>query len=151
MLFLSNFTNKIDKKGRVSVPANFRAVIKQQEDFQGIVAYGSFTNDAIAASGMSYVEHLNHTIEDFDPYSEEKDAFATAILGSSYQLNFDCDGRILLTEELINLAKLTDKALFIGKGKSFEIWQPNDFELYAKRARDIAKEKRLALKYNNQR
>ena len=149
MLFLSNFTNKIDKKGRVSVPANFRNLIRQQEEFNGIIAYASFTHDAIAASGMSYMEKLNNTIENLDPYSEEKDAFATAILGGSYQLNFDNDGRILLPAELMDLAKLTDKAIFIGKGKSFEIWQPDNFILYAQKARNIAKEKRSFLKYNN--
>ena len=148
MLFLSTFVNKIDKKGRVSVPANFRSVIRKEE-FQGIIAYGSFINDCIEASGITRISHLSQTIDNLDPYSEERDAFATAILGGSYQLGFDSDGRVMIPEILLDTAHLKDKALFIGKGSTFEIWNPDNFEEYAKKARKIAKEKRAELKFNN--
>jgi MraZ protein len=148
MLFLSTYINKIDKKGRVSVPANFRAVIRKEE-YQGVIAYGSFINDCVEASGISRVNNLNKVIDSLDPFSEERDAFATTILGASSQLPFDSDGRILLSEKLMELASLKDKALFIGKGETFEIWNPDGFEAYAEKARRIAKEKRLSLKFNN--
>lgn len=148
MLFLSTFTNKIDKKGRVSVPANFRSVIRKEE-YQGIIAYGSFVNDCIEASGISRIEHLSYNIDNLDPYSEERDAFATAILGGSHQLGFDSDGRVMLPESLLDLADLKDRALFIGKGATFEIWNPEQFKKYASKARAIAKDKRLVLKFNN--
>lgn len=148
MLFLSTFTNKIDKKGRVSVPANFRSVIRKEE-YQGVIAYNSFINDCIEASGISRIEHLSHNIDNLDPYSEARDAFATAILGGSYQLSFDSDGRVMLPESLLDLAHLKDKALFIGKGATFEIWNPERFKEYASKARSIAKDKRLVLKFNN--
>jgi len=147
MLFLSTFTNKIDKKGRVSIPANFRNVVRKEE-FQGVVAYGSFVNDCIEACSMTRIAELSDTIDSLDPYSEERDAFATAILGGSFQLSFDSDGRVLLPEELLNLAHLHDKALFIGKGKTFEIWNPDNFKDYATKARELALAKRHSLKFN---
>lgn len=147
MLFLSTFTNKIDKKGRVSVPANFRAVIRKEE-YQGIVAYGSFVHNCIEASGVSRIEHLSQNIDNLDPYSEERDAFATVILGGSYQLGFDSDGRVMLPEILLELAGLKERALFIGKGATFEIWNPDKFKEYADKARRIAHQKRLSLKLN---
>ena len=94
---------------------------------------------------MDRIEKLSESIDDLDPFSEERDAFATSILGGSIQLSFDGDGRVLLPEQLITVAKLEDKATFVGKGKTFEIWNPGIFEAYAQNARKLAKEKRGAL------
>ncbi|MBL6621054.1 MAG: cell division/cell wall cluster transcriptional repressor MraZ [Rickettsiales bacterium] len=147
MLFLSTYINKIDKKGRVSVPANFRSIIRKDE-FQGVVAYGSFIHNSIEACNMERIASINETIDSLDPYSEERDAFATAIFGGSYQLAFDNDGRISLPEGLLELASLKDKALFVGKGKTFEIWNPDNFKSYEENARKLALEKRSVLRVN---
>ena len=42
------------------------------------------------------------------------------------QISMDQDGRIILPENLISIADLNDKAIFVGKGKTFEIWQPEN-------------------------
>ncbi len=144
-LFLSTFTNKIDKKGRVSIPAPFRAALGGQE-FHGIIAYGSFVNPCIEACGYDRIAKLSASIESLDPFSEERDAFATTILGGSSQINFDGEGRVLLPETLIEDAGLSDHALFVGKGETFEIWEPKAFESYAATARKLAREQRLKLR-----
>lgn len=147
-LFLSTFTNRIDKKGRVSVPASFRAALKGQE-FHGVVAYPSFINPCVEACGIDRIAQLSENIESLDPFSEERDAFATAILGGSVQLGFDGEGRIMLPEALLSQAEINDQALFVGKGATFEIWQPERFADYAAQARKLALEKRLQLKADN--
>ncbi|MDG1288001.1 MAG: division/cell wall cluster transcriptional repressor MraZ [Rickettsiales bacterium] len=144
-LFLSTFTNKIDKKGRVSIPAPFRSALADQE-FHGIIAYGSFINPCIEACGYDRIAKLSANIETLDPFSEERDAFATTILGGSSQISFDGEGRVLLPETLIADAGLTDHALFVGKGETFEIWEPKAFEAYAEQARKLARAQRLKLR-----
>ncbi len=145
MLFLSTYVNKVDKKGRVSVPAPFRAHLAGQE-FAGIIAYGSFINPCIEACGADRIMKLSRQIETLEPFSEERDAFATAILGGSEQLAFDGEGRVMLPERLLVLAEIKEQALFVGKGETFEIWEPKSFESYAERARTLAREKRLRLR-----
>lgn len=153
MLFLSTFQNKIDKKGRVSVPATFRAALVKAtpkgEDFSGIIAYASFINRCVEACGIGRIQKLSERIEELDPFSEERDAFATTILGGSIQLPFDGEGRVMLTESLISVAGLSDVALFVGKGETFEVWEPKAFEEYALRSRELAREKRLRLRGDN--
>lgn len=144
-LFLSTYINKVDKKGRVSVPASFRNVLAIQP-FSGIIAYGSFVHECIEACGIDRLEQLSQSIDVLDPYSDERDAFATTILGGSVQLAFDSEGRILLPESLIELAHITDKATFVGKGKTFEIWKPETFETYAAEARELAQKQRGQLR-----
>lgn len=144
-LFLSTYTNKIDKKGRVSVPAQFRACLAPEE-FQGIVAYGSFVNPCIEASGISRIERLSNSIDSLDPFSDERDAFATSILGGSFQLPFDGEGRVMFPEELMKLSGIKDEAVFVGKGAAFEIWEPGAFASYAAKAREVASVRRGSLR-----
>ena len=145
MLFLSTYQNKVDKKGRVSVPAPFRAalgkVALKGEEFSGIIAYGSFINRCIEACGIDRIRKLSGRIELLDPFSEERDAFATTILGGSQQLPFDGEGRVMLPEPLIELAGLADMAIFVGKGETFEIWEPRAFDgICCPRPRTCARE-----------
>lgn len=144
-LFLSTYTNKVDKKGRVSVPAPFRAALSGQH-FPGIVAYGSFVHPCIEACGMERIERLSESIDSLDPFSETRDAFATHILGGSVQLAFDGEGRVMLPEALLKKAEIMDQAVFVGKGQTFEIWNPNTFAAYAGKAEKLAKEQRASLR-----
>src|SRR5262245_39208025 len=121
MLFLSTYKNKIDRKGRVSVPSSFRNALLKEE-YPGVIVYESINNKCIEDCSLSHIEQLNDTIDSLDPYSDERDAFATIILGGSVQLSFDSEGRILLPESLIEFALLSECACFVGKGRTFEIW-----------------------------
>ena len=144
-LFLSTFAKKIDKKGRVSVPAQFRASLTE-ESFGGVVVYSSFVNPCIEACGMSRIEKLSGSIDNLDPFSNERDAFATAILGGSSQLQFDSEGRVTLPPELLSSAGIVEDVVFVGKGPTFEIWEPKQFEEYSNKARKLALEKRGSLR-----
>ncbi len=148
MLFLSTYINKVDKKGRVSVPANYRLAL-QKEDFQGIIIYSSFVNECIEACGMGRMERLSQSIDNLDPYSDTRDAFATSILGGSSQLPFDGEGRVILPENLMKDVDITEQAVFVGKGATFEIWNPEKFDKYMLRAKELAKQERAKLRLAN--
>ncbi len=145
MLFLSTYHNRLDKKGRVSVPAPFRAVLAAQH-FNGIVAYASPHYACIEACGMNRIMKINERIEQLDPYSEERDAFATTIFGESVQMSFDTEGRVMLPEKLIAFARLKEQVTIVGKGEVFEMWEPGAFEAHARQARVLVQEKRHRLR-----
>jgi len=144
-LFLSTFINKIDSKGRVSVPAQFRSNLIGNK-FMGVVVYESFTNKSIEGCDLDRISNLSEAIDALDPFCDKRDAFASTILGSAIQLPFDNDGRIILPPKLIEKAEIKDKAVFIGKGKTFEIWQEGNFEEHILKARQKAKTNRNLLK-----
>jgi MraZ protein len=147
-LFLSKFINKIDKKGRVSVPASYRAILSQNKtsDFQGIIVYESFLHVCIEACGLDRIEELHNSIDNLDPFSSERDAFATTILGNSQQLSFDNEGRVIIPKDLLEKSGINEFAAFVGKGSTFEIWNPETLEKYMQDARMYAKENRNLLK-----
>ncbi len=147
-LFLSTFTNKVDAKGRVSVPSQFRASLVN-ENFSGMIVYESFVNDSIEGCDVERIKKISESIDNLEPFSEEREAFATAILGGAMQLAIDSDGRVILPEELLKKAQVKDRAVFVGKGSTFEIWNPEKFTAYMAKAKKDAKEKRNLLKFNN--
>ena len=144
-IFLSKYVNKIDTKGRVSIPASYRAALGQ-ENFSGIIVYPSFKNNCIEACSMSHLEELSRIIQSLDPYSDERDAFETIVLGEAIQLQFDNEGRVTLPSYLTTQIGVTTQACFVGKGLVFEIWHPVNFEKYLKSARLIAQDNRSILK-----
>jgi len=144
-LFLSTTINKVDRKGRVSVPAGFRAVLAEQS-FHGIVAFPSFKHPAIQCGGMEWMEKLGAGVDAYDMFSDEHDTLTAALFANAQQLAFDGEGRILLPEGLIEHASLSEQAAFVGRGPLFEVWNPETFRSYQAEAVRNAAEKGLTLR-----
>ncbi|MBO6782173.1 MAG: division/cell wall cluster transcriptional repressor MraZ [Alphaproteobacteria bacterium] len=144
-LFLSTTINKVDRKGRVSVPAAFRAVLAGQA-FHGIVAFPSFKSPAVQCSGMDRMEQLAAGVDSYDLFSDEHDTLTATLFANAEQLAFDGEGRVLLPESLISHANLSDQAAFVGRGPVFEIWNPEAFEAYQAEAVRQAAEQKLTLR-----
>ncbi len=144
-LFLSTMINKVDRKGRVSVPAAFRSVLSGQA-FHGIVAFPSFKHPAAQCGGMDWMEKLGAGVDAYDMFSDEHDTLTAALFANAQQLAFDGEGRIMLPENLIAHAGLTDRAAFVGRGPQFEIWNPDTFADYQADAVRQAAEKGLTLR-----
>lgn len=133
--FLSTFVNKVDRKGRVSVPAPFRAALSA-DSYQGIIAYPSMTDKALDGFGRSMLEELNRrqldkTMSDGDfeqALLGRRNSVVDTIMALAHELPFDGEGRIVLPGDLINAAEITDRATFVGRGSRFQIWSPDLFE-----------------------
>ncbi len=144
--FVSTFTNKIDAKGRVSVPASFRAVLDRDGyragDAVGIYVYPSLDAPALDCGGEKLVAKVDALLSDLPDYSDERDELSVALYGDSRTLSIDGDGRIVLPEEFREHAGLAGKATFVGLGDKFQIWEPGRFEERRKRAREKVQEHR---------
>ena len=147
-MFLSSYENKVDKKGRVSVPATFRSHLSSM-GFNGFISYPSFNHPALEACSQDRIEKLSSTIDSLNPFEEKRDYFATSILSESINLQFDTEGRISLTKKLLDHAKIKSNILFIGLGKTFQIWEPKNFERFKVVARKKAYQNRSNLKWDN--
>ncbi len=143
-LFLSTYTNKVDVKGRVSVPASFRSTLANQ-DFQGIVLLPSNKFAALEGFGIDMMHELSARLDRFDLFSDTQDDLAAVIFGQATQLAFDDTGRIGLPKELLAHANITDNALFVGLGNKFQIWEPKAFAARREEAMQQVQNKKLTL------
>jgi MraZ protein len=143
-LFIDTFVNRIDRKGRVSVPATFRVALEGQS-FRGIVAFPAFRYPALQCAGMDFMERLNAGVNTIDLFSSAHDDLSAVLFADAKQLAFDGEGRVVLPGKLIEHAKLGDLAAFVGRGQAFEIWRPEEFDKAKATARQRALEKGLTV------
>ena len=148
-MFLSSYENKLDKKGRVSVPASFRSYLSNL-GYNGVICYPSFNNQSIESCSQDRIEKLSNTIDSLNPFEEKRDFFATSILSESISLQFDSEGRISLSSKLLKHAKIKNNMLFVGQGKTFQIWEPTTFEKFRVNAKRKSNIHRANLKWEKQ-
>ncbi len=122
-LFLATHINKLDKKGRVSVPAAWRPALIQAE-FAGVVLTPSYKTPLLDGFPYSHMARLSDSFDQFSFYSDDQTALATTLFAEAQPLNFDGDGRITLPDDLCAHANLTENVAFLGLGQFFQIWEP---------------------------
>ena len=120
-LFLSTFENRIDKKGRLSVPAPFRAVLERRRD--PLYLFKSLTEPCLEGCGPERIGQIVDAIASMDSLSAEVATLQT-MLSSAQEMKLDGEGRMMLSGDFIDFAELDDMALFAGIGRSFQIWLP---------------------------
>ncbi|MEZ5776376.1 MAG: division/cell wall cluster transcriptional repressor MraZ [Hyphomicrobiaceae bacterium] len=140
--FVSTYTNKLDQKGRVSIPAGFREVLEKDGYQGGIYCYPSLDNPALDCGGERLAQKIDGLLEGLDAYSDERDELSVALYGDVQVLKIDGDGRIVLPEALRAHAGITAQVTFVGLGEKFQMWEPDRFEDYRRRARDKVRDHR---------
>ena len=125
-LFLSSYENRLDTKGRISVPASFRAAIAK-DDFAGVILFRSFTNNCIEGLTLTRMEQMANATDKMGVFDSELDDLTAMLFADARQLAFDVTGRIVIPAELLKHANITNTAVFVGRGNSFQIWNPDAF------------------------
>src|SRR5881392_865315 len=88
--FVSHFTLRLDSKGRISIPASFRAVLLR-DGFEGLYCYPALDRPAVDAGGNALLAEIETLMARFSPYSEEREQFSTALFGTSEVLKMDSE------------------------------------------------------------
>jgi MraZ protein len=144
-LFVGRHVNKIDTKGRVSVPKPFRAALQAQGS-QILYAYPLFKHAAIEACGEDFMARLSASLDDLDMFSDEQDDLAAIVLENAHPLNFDPEGRIMLPKELADHAGIKGQVAFVGRGARFQIWEPQAYQANRSMAFERARARGATLK-----
>ena len=144
-LFMDTVLNKVDAKGRVALPADYRAIVK--ETGSEIVCYRSLSSPCIEGCLEDLLDKLATQMEDsLDFFSATQDDLTNLVFGDAKRYPFDSTGRVMLSEKLLKHAQITDSAVFVGKGRKFQIWNPENWEKEEKRIREQVLKVRPSLK-----
>jgi MraZ protein len=142
--FVSHFTNRVDAKGRVSIPASFRAVLTR-DGYDGLYVHPSLDAEALDCGGFALVKEIDAVLSRFPAYSAEHDVYTTALLGDGEILKLDPEGRIALPERFKACARIAGEATFVGQGYKFQIWEPTRFRAHLEEARNQVRDLRKQL------
>jgi MraZ protein len=122
-LFLSTTINKIDKKGRISVPASFRAAL-QLQDFSGVVLFRSLIHPILEGCSYDRMVQLSQHHDNLNFETAAHNNYHSIIFAEAQLLNFDAEGRISIPQDLLDYANISDQIAFVGRGTTFELWNP---------------------------
>ena len=131
------------------MPASFRSYLSNL-GYNGVICYPSFNNHSIEAWPQDRIEKISNSIDALNPFEEKKDFFSTSILSESINLQFDSEGRISITPKLLKHAKIKNSMVFVGQGKTLQIWEPTIFEKFKVNAKKKANINRSSLKWEQQ-
>jgi len=146
-LFLSTYINRIDKKNRISVPSSFRSVL-EQNGLKGLICYPSPTLTSIEGCTFNRIKKLSDAIDSLGPFSEERSTFSSSILADSHQVSFDKEGRVILPSELLSSVGIIEEVAFVGMGETFQMWNPETYNIYKKENQKQTQEKLSKLQWS---
>ncbi len=144
-LFLSTYINKVDAKGRVSVPAPFRVALAR-EGVSSLVLFKSYRIQAIEGCTLERMTRLSESVDQLDLFSDAQDDLSATLFAEALHLNCDADGRILMPESMRAFAGITQQAAFVGRGATFQIWEPKILESHQQAARERLRQSGATLK-----
>ncbi|MBL4854861.1 MAG: division/cell wall cluster transcriptional repressor MraZ [Robiginitomaculum sp.] len=148
-MFLSCVTNALDAKGRVSVPADFRAVIASDiasGHFDGIIVWPSVDGSCLEGGGIALMRIFQASLDNMDPCDDDRMVFEHAIFAKSRRLAFDGNGRVSLPKDLAMNVGLDKQVTFVGLGRRFEIWNPQDYNAKSEETSAAARESGRSLR-----
>lgn len=136
-LFLSTFKNRIDAKGRVSVPAPYRALLSRRQPEGGLILGPDISAPALVAGGRDYLDGVNRRIDQLPDLDPEREMLIDGLLPFLSELSLDQEGRIQLQPQFLEHAGLASpgEAVFVGRRHSFQIWEPKAWDARASEAR----------------
>lgn len=143
-LFLSTFENKIDKKGRVSIPASFRTVLKGGK-FKGFVAFRSLSHPCIEGFSMERMAAFSNEMDSFQLFAQDQADVTASVFADAEPLAFDAEGRVMLSPAMLEHAGFEERVCFVGRGATFQLWHPARFQTYQDEARKRLKSRQPQL------
>ena len=89
--FVSNYQLRLDAKGRVSIPAPFRAILAR-DGHEGLFLYPSLEAEALDCGGNALKQAIDDVLARYSPYSDQWETLSVALYGASEVLKIDARG-----------------------------------------------------------
>ena len=154
--FLGTHQNRLDAKGRVSVPAPFRAALRNGGDANGnsattgmasaqLVLRPSHQYRCIEAWPVAVFHALAAPLDRLDLFSEDHDDLASTLYAEAFPAETEKEGRIVLPD-IADCARRTARGRGVrGLGRTFQIWEPEAASAAWAEARERTCARRLTL------
>ncbi|MCA1491647.1 division/cell wall cluster transcriptional repressor MraZ [Sinorhizobium alkalisoli] len=133
--FLSHATNRIDAKGRVSVPSAFRAVLSEA-GVRELYCFQDFVFPAISVGGPELLERFERQMAAEDPFSDAANQMSLLVHGGGIFLKLDPEGRLMITDFIRDFTGIATEVAFVGRGDHFQLWEPQAFARAQAEARE---------------
>ena len=124
--FMGNHPARFDVKGRISVPAAFRAALRAASSDGGapMILRPSHLFPCVEGWPAAAFDELAAKLERMDLFGQDHNDLSLTIYGDAQSLEPDKEGRVILSADLVAHANLGQCVLFLCQGRMFQIWEP---------------------------
>jgi len=133
--FRGEGVQKVDGKGRVSIPAHFRRVLEAGDPSwsdgkapEFVVVYGDHRRDFLECFTIDAANDVDAKIDRLPRGAAKRRAMEQLFNGQSLPLTVDETGRIVLPARLRQKIGIETEAYFMAMGDTFQIWKPETFD-----------------------
>ena len=133
--FRGEGVQKVDGKGRVSIPAHFRRVLEAGDPTwtdgkapEFVIVYGDEKRDYLECFTIDSANEMDAKIEALPRGHAVRKRLSKLFHGQSLPANVDETGRIVLPAKLRQKIGIEAEAYFIAMGDTFQIWHPDAYE-----------------------
>ena len=138
--FRGESLHKVDSKGRVSIPAQFRRMLEEGDpDFTSgtnpscVLVHSQKGKKCLEGYSISSINEVDNLVSALPRYSREREILERMLNAQSSYAQIDDNGRLVLSLKLRNLININTEAMFVGMGDKFEIWQPSLYDIDMKK------------------
>lgn len=142
--FLGTHLFRLDAKGRISIPARFRAALERIGSDE-LVLRPSHLMPCVECWPVPAFDTLAAGLDRLDSFSEQADDLSATLFSQAHNIRPDSDGRLVLPKGLAQHAALSDEVALVGNGAMFQIWEPAAAQRRADEAMRRARERGLTL------
>jgi MraZ protein len=122
-MFLGRYEHTMDDKGRVSIPARYRALLAEEGAY---ITLGLDKN--LVVMSTSAFERVYQKVNQLSFTDQSTRQFQRLFMASADRVEFDKAGRILIPAFLRESTGLQGTVMVVGMGGYFEIWAPADWQ-----------------------
>jgi len=133
--FFGSHENRLDAKGRVSVPAGFRAAVKGETETIALILRPSHIPFCVEAWPRATYAQWQTKLDALDPFDPERDWLETMLFSDAFPVETDAQGRIVIPDDLVKHAGISGTVSFFGRGQYFQLWEPARGEVYKTESR----------------
>ena len=120
--FTGEFSYSLDSKGRLNIPAKFRNVLSKENRSSFVITKGM--DPCIWVYPVGIWQNIEDELKKLSSLSRVNRSFVRSTVRYTSTVNYDKQGRIAITQNLIDYANLKKEVLIIGMVNKIEIWNP---------------------------
>lgn len=116
----------IDVKGRIVVPTRYRELL--QESRGSIVLTIDTEEKCLLLYPLAAWEEIENKLSQLPSFNPAARRIQRLLIGHATEVELDSHGRILLPPLLREYANLSKRAMLVGQGKKFELWDESHWQ-----------------------
>ena len=136
MSFTGEYSNNLDQKNRISIPAKYRKALHSSNNKIFVITRGF--DKYLTLYPLQEWKIVEEQLSSLGSIKSKHRNFIRNIVRFANYVKYDRQGRIQIPDNLLEYSEISKNATVIGMISKIELWSPNILDKYDKISHDIS-------------